>query len=118
MSGRLKQLHEAGITDITIAVGYLKEKFEYLIDKHQVKLLYNPEYATQEYPDYHLPRTLQVLAGKNMYILSSDNWLRNNMFHAYECGAWYASSYMEGDDLNGVFPIIKGTHHPCGSGRA
>ena len=32
-----------------------------------------------------------------MYILSSDNWLRNNMFHAYECGAWYASSYMGGD---------------------
>ncbi|MFQ8841320.1 MAG: hypothetical protein ACLR8P_10830 [Clostridium fessum] len=26
--------------------GYLKEKFEYLIDKFGVKLLYNPEYAT------------------------------------------------------------------------
>ena len=33
------QLREAGITDITIVVGYLKEKFEYLIDKYQVKLL-------------------------------------------------------------------------------
>ena len=40
---QIKQLHEAGITDITIIVGYLKEKFEYLIDKYQVKLLYNPE---------------------------------------------------------------------------
>ena len=39
---QIKQLHEAGITDITIIVGYLKEKFEYLIDKYQVKLLYNP----------------------------------------------------------------------------
>ena len=27
---QIKQLHEAGITDITIIVGYLKEKFEYL----------------------------------------------------------------------------------------
>ncbi len=36
---QIKQLHEAGITDITIIVGYLKEKFEYLIDKYQVKLL-------------------------------------------------------------------------------
>ena len=44
---QIKQLHEIGITDITIAVGYLKEKFEYLIDKYQVKLLYNPEYATK-----------------------------------------------------------------------
>ena len=41
---QIKQLHEAGVTDITIVVGYLKEKFEYLIDKFGVKLLYNPEY--------------------------------------------------------------------------
>lgn len=93
---QIKQLHEIGITDITIAVGYLKEKFEYLIDKYQVKLLYNPEYATKNTLTT-IYRARQVLAGKNMYILSSDNWLRNNMFHAYECGAWYASSYMEGD---------------------
>ena len=93
---QIKQLHEVGITDITIAVGYLKEKFEYLIDKYQVKLLYNPEYATKNTLTT-IYRARQVLAGKNMYILSSDNWLRNNMFHAYECGAWYASSYMEGD---------------------
>ena len=86
---QIKQLHEAGITDITIAVGYLKEKFEYLIDKYQVKLLYNPEYATKNTLTT-IYRARQVLAGKNMYILSSDNWLRNNMFHAYESGAWYA----------------------------
>lgn len=42
---QIRQLHEAGVYDITIAVGYLKEKFEYLIDKYQVKLLYNPEYS-------------------------------------------------------------------------
>ena len=93
---QIKQLHEVGITNITIAVGYLKEKFEYLIDKYQVKLLYNPEYATKNTLTT-IYRARQVLAGKNMYILSSDNWLRNNMFHTYECGAWYASSYMEGN---------------------
>lgn len=42
---QIRQLHEAGVYDITIAVGYLKEKFEYLIDKYDVKLLYNPEYS-------------------------------------------------------------------------
>lgn len=42
---QIKQLHEVGIYDITIVVGYLKEKFEYLIDKFDVKLLYNPEYS-------------------------------------------------------------------------
>lgn len=30
---QIKQLHEAEIFDITIVVGYLKEKFEYLTDK-------------------------------------------------------------------------------------
>ena len=36
------QLKEAGIHNITIVVGYLKEKFEYLVDKYGVRLLYNP----------------------------------------------------------------------------
>ncbi|MEG0688703.1 MAG: NTP transferase domain-containing protein, partial [Hungatella sp.] len=44
---QIKQLHEVGIYDITIVVGYLKEKFEYLIDKYEVKLLYNPEYSNK-----------------------------------------------------------------------
>ena len=42
---QIKQLHEVGIYDITIAVGYLKEKFEYLIDKFDVRLLYNPSFC-------------------------------------------------------------------------
>ena len=93
---QIKQLHSVGITDITIVVGYLKEKFEYLIDKYQVKLLYNPEYSSKNNlaTIYH---AREVLRGRNMYILSSDNWLRANMFHAYECGAWYSTSYMEGN---------------------
>ena len=44
---QIKQLHEVGIRNITIAVGYLKEKFEYLIDKYGVELLYNPEYTSK-----------------------------------------------------------------------
>lgn len=91
---QIRQLHEAGITDITIVVGYLKEKFEYLMDKYQVKLLYNPEYSHKNTlaTIYH---AREVLRGKNMYVLSSDNWMRHNMYHAYEGGAWYSASYME-----------------------
>ncbi|HIX16061.1 MAG TPA: phosphotransferase [Candidatus Hungatella pullicola] len=92
---QIRQLHEAGITDITIAVGYLKEKFEYLIDKYQVKLLYNPEYSCKNTlaTIYHAKDTLK---GKNMYLLSSDNWLRHNMYHHYEGDAWYSSAFMKG----------------------
>lgn len=93
---QIKQLHEAQITDITIVVGYLKEKFEYLIDKYQVKLLYNPEYSCKNTLTtvYHARK---LFKGRNMYLLASDNWLRENMYHTYECGAWYSSIYKEGD---------------------
>lgn len=93
---QITQLHEVGIYDITIAVGYLKEKFEYLIDKYDVKLLYNKEYAVKNTLTtiYH---AREVLRGRNMYLLSSDNWMRENMFHTYECGTWYSSVYQAGD---------------------
>ena len=32
-----------------------------------------------------------------MYLLSSDNWMRENMYHSYECGAWYSASFQKGD---------------------
>ena len=103
---QIRQLHEVGITDITIAVGYLKEKFEYLIDKYQVKLLYNPEYSCKNTLTT-IHRAGKLLKGRNMYVLSSDNWLRENMFHKYECGAWYASSYMEGETSEWVLSHNK-----------
>ena len=75
------QLHNAGITDITIVVGYLKEKFEYLIDKYNVTLIYNSEYRTKNNLS-----TLYLVKDKlkNTYILSSDNWIRDNIFHKYD----------------------------------
>ena len=93
---QIRQLHEVGITDITIAVGYLKEKFEYLIDQYDVKLLYNPEYSGKN-TLATIYRARKVLEGRNMYVLSSDNWMRTNMYHTYECGAWYSAAYQKGE---------------------
>lgn len=103
---QIRQLHEAGITNIIIAVGYLKEKFEYLIDKYQVQLLYNPEYASKNTLTT-IHRAAPVLAGRNMYVLASDLWMRDNIFHAYECGAWYASAYMAGNTSEWVLNYNK-----------
>lgn len=91
---QIKQLHEAGIYNITIVVGYLKEKFDYLIDKYDVKLLYNSEYSSKNTLTtlYH---AREVLRGRNMYLLSSDNWMRENMFHTFECGPWYSAIHTE-----------------------
>ncbi len=103
---QIKQLHYAGIRDITIVVGYLKEKFEYLIDKYDVKLLYNPEYLTKNNLSTYW-HARELFRGRNMYLLVSDNWIRNNMFHAYECASWYSSVYMEGPTSEWCLDINK-----------
>lgn len=103
---QIRQLHEVGVTDITIVVGYLKEKFDYLIDKWGVKLLYNPEYSCKN-TLATIYRAREALRGRNMYLLSSDNWMRENMYHTWECGAWYSASYMEGETSEWVLSYNK-----------
>lgn len=80
------QLQEAGIKDITIVVGFLKEKFEYLIDRFNVKLIYNRDYAIKN--NLH---SLYLVKEKldNTYILPSDIWLEENPFSEIECYPWY-----------------------------
>jgi len=92
---QIRQLHEAGITEIYIMVGYLKEKFEYLTDKYGVKLIYNPEYASKNNLSTFY-RAREIFLSRNCYLLASDNWLRDNMFHAYEPDSWYSCAYAEG----------------------
>ncbi len=106
---QIKQLHEVGIYDITIAVGYLKEKFEYLIDKFDVRLLYNPEYSCKN-TLATVYRARKFLKGRNVYILSSDNWMRENMYHSYECGAWYSAAHEEGKTKEWCFTFNKKGH--------
>ena len=112
---QISQLHEAGITDITIVVGYLKEKFEYLIDKYRRKAALQPGICHDKNTLTTVYRARDCYAGKNMYLLSSDNWLRENMYHAYECGAWYSSVYMEGDTSEWCLEPI--TKRGCITGR-
>lgn len=92
---QIRQLQEAGVTDITIIVGYMKEAFEYLIDKFGVKLLYNPEF-TDKNTLASLYHAKDVLKGSNAYVLSSDNWMRENLYHRYEPHAWYAAAHADG----------------------
>ena len=66
---QIKQLHEAGINDIIIVVGYLKEHFDYLIDKYDVKLIFNPDYSFKNNLStlYHVR---EYIDASNVYILS------------------------------------------------
>lgn len=43
----IKQLHEVGIRKTYIVIGFMKEKYEYLIDEYEVDLIVNTEYAAK-----------------------------------------------------------------------
>ena len=43
----IRHLHEVGITDIQVVVGFMKERYEYLIDEFKVKLVVNSEYQAK-----------------------------------------------------------------------
>lgn len=92
---QIRQLQEAGVNDIAIVVGYMKEKFDYLTDKFGVRLIYNPDYATRN-NIASIEYAYDYLYGKNAYILSSDHWIRNNMYHEFEAAAWYSSRHTDG----------------------
>ena len=90
---QIEQLHEAGIKDVTIVVGYLKEEFDYLIDKYGAALVFNPEYAVKNNfvsVYYSMDRM------KNTYLLVSDHWIENSVFHKWEPHSWLCCSYFVG----------------------
>lgn len=83
---QIEQLHEVGITDITIVLGYMKEKFFYLGQKYDVKIVVNEDYYR-----YNNTSTLMLVLDelKNTYICSSDNYFAVNVFNKYEYKAKY-----------------------------
>lgn len=85
----IKQLREAGIDSIYIVVGFLKEQYEYLIDKYSVRLIVNPDYAIKN--NLHsLSLALEHVC--NSYIIPCDVWFRNNPFSGIELYSWYMLS--------------------------
>ena len=89
----IRQLQAAGIDDITIVVGYMKEKLFYLEDRFHVKIVIN-----EDYHRYNNPSTLMLVRDrlKNTFICSSDNYFEQNPFEPYVYQAYYASLYSAG----------------------
>ena len=82
----IRQLHAAGVDEIYVVAGFMKEKLEYLIDKYNVKLLVNDQYMTSN-NSYSLRLAENVLG--NSYILPCDIWCRENPFSRSELYSWY-----------------------------
>ena len=91
---QIRQLKEAGISEIIIVTGYKAEQFEYLKKKFGVKLIHNPEYLTRNNNS-----SIFVVKDylKNSYICSSDNYFFNNPFEAEVDESYYSAVYAEGN---------------------
>ncbi len=91
----IRQLWEAGIRDITVVVGFMKEQFEYLIDEFGVNLLVNMDYSAKN--NLH---TLALAAAKlsNSYIIPCDLWCEINPFRKHELYSWYMVNDLVDDD--------------------
>lgn len=92
---QIRQLHEVGIRDITVVVGFMKEAYEYLIDDYGVKLLVNQEYATKN--NLH---SLFLAKDRisNTYIIPCDIWCSENPFSRREWYSWYMVTEIIKDD--------------------
>ena len=90
---QIVQLLEAGITDITVVVGYKKEYFFYLEAKYGVRIVVNSEYATRNNNG-----TLWLVRERlgNTFVCSSDDYFTENPFERYVYKAYYAAEYADG----------------------
>ena len=82
----IEQLREAGVREIFVVVGFMKEEYEYLIDKYEVKLIVNSKYA-----DKNNLHSLALVSDKieNTYIVPCDIWCRTNPYSDHELYSWY-----------------------------
>ena len=113
---QIRQLQDAGISEITVVVGYMKESFFYLEDAFGVEIAVNEEYTSRNNNS-----TLMLIAGSlaNTYICSSDNYFKDNPFEPYVYGAYYAAEYVSGttdeycistDGAGRIISVTEGGH--------
>lgn len=82
----IRQLHEVNIKEIYVVVGYMKDRFEYLIDEFGVELIINEIYSEKN--NLH---SLNLAAKylSNSYIIPCDIWCCNNPYSMKELYSWY-----------------------------
>lgn len=90
---QIKQLHSAGIDEVYVITGYMADKFQYLVDNFNVKLIHNPNYITKN-------NNASIWAARNIinntYICSADNYFPNNPFTKTSDTSYYSGIYSPG----------------------
>ncbi|PFN07037.1 sugar phosphate nucleotidyltransferase [Bacillus cereus] len=74
---QIEYLQEIGVEEIIVITGYLAEKFDYLVDKYNVKLVHNDKYNVYNniYTMYVVREYLQ-----DAYVMDADVYLHRNIF--------------------------------------
>lgn len=90
---QIRQLLEAGISDVTLVTGYKAEMFDYLRTAYGVSIIYNEDYAHYNNTS-SLIRVIDRLS--DTYICSSDNYFTSNVFLERSDESYYSSLYAEG----------------------
>ena len=92
---QIQQLQKAGIAEIYVVVGYMKEKFFYLEKKYGVKLIINNMFDKMGNL-YSLYMAKEHLA--NTYVCCADHYFVNNPFDEenYDNKSYRACAYIEG----------------------
>lgn len=90
---QIRQLKEIGIDDISVVVGFMKEKFYYLQEKFGVRIIETSDYKVRN-------NHASIWAARNILgntiISSSDLYFNENIFQKYALDAYYCTVYKEG----------------------
>ncbi|MCC6099757.1 MAG: NTP transferase domain-containing protein [Olegusella sp.] len=84
----IRQLREAGVQDVYVVVGYMKESFFYLEDKLGVHIIVSPDYAKRN--NHASLAAARSVLGRS-YVCSSDQYLDSNVFTPYCYGSWVSA---------------------------
>lgn len=90
---QIRQLKEAGIDEVVLVSGYMKERFEYLKAKYGIKIIENNEYDRRN--NHSSIYAARDFLG-NSYICSSDNYFVKNPFEKQVSEPYYAALYAHG----------------------
>ncbi len=113
---QIRQLLDAGVNEIIVVVGHMLEKFFYLKDKYNVKLVVNNDYKVRNTHS-------SVFAARDFlsstYICCSDNYYPENLFKSHEYRSMYCAQFLEGESrterglITDKDGLIVATQKPC-----
>lgn len=109
---QIRQLKAAGVPEIIVVTGYMKEQFLYLRKRFGVTIIENPEYSTRN-NNGSIYAAREFLG--NSYICSADNYFTRNPFEREVEESYYAAVFAEGitdewcmeEDKNGYITNVK-----------